>query len=264
LGEAHAALLDLADNNQAKIYRSGMKALEGDKYDGSPKWLLVFLEALKSKAIMYNWFDALTVTDATGQNPRVFFQAYGTITMAECQAHATTYITASDRAAQNSMMMYHCISDSLTNDFKAELMAEADLYTILGYSEGLCFLKLLVNKAQVDTIATVNMLRASITVLRNKMVEMVGNIVEFNNYVKHLENTLISYGERSDDLLMNVFLAYGSVEHEDFVAYIKAKRNSWEEQTIVLTDSSLPYAPGRKPLQSPYPARKLVSPFEEG
>jgi hypothetical protein len=137
------------------------------------------------------------------------------------------------------MMMYHCISDSLTSDFKAELMAEADLYTILGYSEGLCFLKLLVGKAQVDTLTTVNMLRASITNLRFKMVELSGNIVEFNNYVKHLESTLFSYGERSDELLMNVFLAYGSVEDDDFVAYIKVKRNSWEEQSIVLTVHSL-------------------------
>jgi hypothetical protein len=188
---------------------------------------------------MYNWFDALTVRDAAGQNPRVFFQAYGTITMTECQAHATTYVTAADRAAQNSMMTYHCISDSLTTDFKAEFMAEADLYTILGYSEGLCFLKLVVSKAQVDTIATVNMLRASITGLRTKMVEISGNIIEFNNYVKHLESTLFSYGERSDDLLMNVFLAYGSVEDEDFVLYIKAKRNNWEEHTLVLTVHSL-------------------------
>jgi hypothetical protein len=99
LGEAHSVLLDLTNNNQTKIYRSGMKALEGDKYDGTPKGLRVFLEALKSKAIMYNWFDVLTVMDATGQNPRVFFQAYGTITMAECQAHALTCMTAADRAA---------------------------------------------------------------------------------------------------------------------------------------------------------------------
>jgi hypothetical protein len=55
------------------------------------------------------------------------------------------------------------------------------------------------------------------------MGEVSGNITEFNNYVKDIEFSLASYGQQSDELLMNVFLAYDEVEDGDSVSYIKTK-----------------------------------------
>jgi hypothetical protein len=50
---------------------------------------------------------------------------------------------------------------------------------------------------------------------------------------------LASYGQRSDELLMSVFLAYDEVEDGDFVSYIKTKRDLWEEGKSTLTLSEL-------------------------
>jgi hypothetical protein len=232
LGEANNNLLDLTDNNQIKMYRNGMKFLEGDKYDGKPKGLRVFLESFKNRAIMYNWFDVLTVPNLARTDAKNFLTHYGSITMEECVSHAEDYMLARDRASQNSQMMFHCLSDSLTTEFKAELMSEAGAYTIDGYSEGLCFLKMITSKAQIDTVATVNVLRASIGKLSIKMVEMSGNITEFNNYARNLDNTLKSYGETSPELMMNLFAAYEAVEDEKFNIYIGMKRNQWEEGAL--------------------------------
>jgi hypothetical protein len=63
------------------------------------------------------------------------------------------------------------------------------------------------------------------------MVELSGNITAFNGYVKNIELSLISYGQRSSELMMNIFSAYAAVEDEDFVSYIKMKKNQWEEGT---------------------------------
>jgi hypothetical protein len=186
LGEANATVLDLTDPHNQKHYRNGMIPLEGDKYDGDSRGLLVFLEALKAKAIMYHWFNVLTVPDAQG-NQLNFLLQYGLCTYDECRAWAEIFMAARDRAAKNSQMMLHCLVDSITTRFIAELMAESDKYIVDGYMEGLCFLKLLISKAQVDTIATVNVLRNSIGRLPSKMVKLSGNITEFNSYVKNIE-----------------------------------------------------------------------------
>lgn len=238
LGEANDQWLDTTIAEPARLYRNGMKCLEGEKYDGKSRGLRVFLESFKAKAIMYNWFDVLTVPDAAGTN-RNFLSTYGTITMAECNAHAVVYMTARDRAAQNAQMIYHCVVDSLTTEMQATLMAEQEFYEVDGYSDGLCFLKLLISKAQVDTIGTINMLRTAISKLPVKMVELAGNVVEFNNYVRNIEHTMLSYNESSKEIMVNLFMSYSKVEDEDFVTYVKNKRNAWEEETIVLTTKSL-------------------------
>jgi hypothetical protein len=229
------AFLDLTDSDSNKVYRNGMKSLEGDKYDAKPKGKKVFLEKFRAKSKMYHWDDVLNVPDSTvAATPRSILDHYGTVKLEECRAHAEGYYITRGREAQNAQMMCNCLADSLTDEALASIMVEADKYTVAGYQDGLCFLKLLLSKAQTDTIATVNMLRASISKLPSKMVEVGGDIVEFNNYVKGIESSLASYGQRADELLMNVILAYEEVEDEDFIMYVKNKRNLWEEGHTIL------------------------------
>jgi hypothetical protein len=71
---------------------------------------------------------------------------------------SSTYLLVKGRPAQDSQMMANCLVDSLTKEAKAKMFMEADKYTISGYPDGECFLKVLIGKAQVKTIATVNML----------------------------------------------------------------------------------------------------------
>jgi hypothetical protein len=127
-------------------------------------------------------------------------------------------------------MMVNCLVDLLTKEAKAEMFMEVDKYTISGYPDGLCFLKVLIGKAQVETIATVNTLWSMINKLPVKIVELNGNIVEFNNHVKNIESSLFLYGENAPEMLMHVSLAY----EDDFVQYLKLKKTMWEEGNITL------------------------------
>jgi hypothetical protein len=75
--------------------------------------------------------------------------------MEEYSAWANLYMLARGRAAQNSQMMVNCILDSITTNFKTQLMTKVDKYSMHGYMDGLMLLNLLVSKSQVYTIATV-------------------------------------------------------------------------------------------------------------
>jgi hypothetical protein len=128
-------------------------------------------------------------------------------------------------------MLYNFLINSITTEAKAELSVQQEQYVIDGIKDGLSFLKHLISKAQIDTVATVNVLRTSIARLPSKMTEYAGNIREFNLYVRQVTNAIAAYGEKCPELLVNVFNAYEAVEDEKFQAYIMAKKNAWEDGT---------------------------------
>jgi hypothetical protein len=236
LGEVNGGLpLDLDTPEGKKEYRNGMKPLEGDKYDLAPNGLRTFLEKFRAKARMYAWDGVLEVPDSTpAANVRDILNHYGSVTLLECQAHAEAYYIVRAKDAQDAQMMYNCLLDSITKEAQASLLVDKQKYHISSYMDGLCFLKVLLAKAQTDTIGTVNMLRTLISKLPSKMVELGGDIIAFNNIVKGIESSMSSYGEQSGELLINVILAYEQVEDLDFVNYVKNKRSLWEEGQTAL------------------------------
>ncbi len=55
------------------------------------------------------------------------------------------------------------------------------------------------------------------------------NIELFNQYVKTNKEGLVARGERTDDLLTNLFKAYLVVSDQEFVRYIKAKKDEYDD-----------------------------------
>ena len=182
---------------------------------------------------MYGWGSILPVPDKNDVK-RNIIEEYGRITIEECNSYAESYFKVRQRKAQNSVMLYNFIINSLTTEAKAELSVQQEQYVIDGIKDGLSFLKHLISKAQIDTVATVNVLRTSIARLPSKMVEYAGNIKEFNLYVRQITNAIAAYGEKCPELLVNVFNAYEAVEDEKFQACIMAKKNAWEDGTAVV------------------------------
>jgi hypothetical protein len=158
--------------------------------------------------------------------------------MEQCVASANGYINAPTRNSQNNAMLYQFLSNSMTEDAKMELLSAPEVYTFGGIPSGTCFLKTIIGKATVDTIATVMTIRNAIANLDTKITEMQGNVQTFNTYVRHQKNALVARGQSTDELMLNLFKAYTSVSTQDFVMFIKNKRSSWEEGAP-LTDETL-------------------------
>ena len=238
-GRANDGLLDFNLEKHMKFFSRATIGLT-TKYDCSSSGLAVFLQKVKERILIFNFTSILQVPSGdTIPIMRDLIQSYGLITIEECQAFAITYLAAKDRRGQNSGMLYQFLSDSLTDAASAMMLTQMEKYTINGEQDGMCFLKIIIAKAHVDTMASVNALRTSLSNLDHKMKECKGNILDFHQYVHQVINMLSAYAQHHDELLINLFKAYDMVEDEEFRGYIRTKRHNLEDSRIGLNDLAL-------------------------
>jgi hypothetical protein len=236
-GMANANPLDFNNPSDLKTFNKAIAPLQTE-FDLKSENLKVFLECVKERARIYHWHDILMVPDDNGVHRNVL-SAYGLMSLANCQAHAATYVDLPNKNAQNSIMLYQFLSNTLTKEAKNKIQINATLYHI-GLNEipsGTCFLKIIIGKSTNDTISTVHVLRHAVSNLESKMHEYKSDISVFNLYAQHLRNSLLARGhDIEDDLLMNLFRAYSVANDDHFVLYIEQRQNSYEDGAITLVD----------------------------
>ena len=88
---------------------------------------------------------------------------------------------------------------------------------------------MIIGKVSNDTLARILILRASIANLQIKMVELKGNVQEFNTYVEQHVDALAGHGQVVDELIMHLFTAYETVADIPFSRYIENYRNEFED-----------------------------------
>jgi hypothetical protein len=224
-GVAAALNYDTADD--VKFYSKATKGLDDvHKYDLSPGKLKAFLDQIRKRARQFGWANVLSVptivvAPAVAIN-RNILDAYGTVTLAECTAHATVYMTALPvtRDGQNASMLYHFLYDSLTPEGLLNVNIDPSIFTINGEVDGLCLLRTIITKAQLDTVGTVNTLQSSLGKLDVKIVELAANIETFHMHVNTITNVLDSYGEPYPELILNLFKSYMLIEDVEFKTFV--------------------------------------------
>jgi hypothetical protein len=172
------APLDYNKSCDMKTFRAAIEPLT-EKFDLKSENLNNFLVEVRERSRIYNWSNIISIPDEDGD---IFslIDSYGQLTLEECVDHATTYIDAQTRQAQNSMILYIFLRGSLTETAKTIVMSKPDLYSIEGEPAGSCFLKAIIGKATIDTIATENVLRTAIGTMPSKLKELGGDICAFN------------------------------------------------------------------------------------
>jgi hypothetical protein len=93
-------------------------------------------------------------------------------------------------------------------------------FTVLGNTEGACFLKEIITKSYVDTNATVDTMRRTISRLDDRIKELKFDIKAFNEYVGAQVNSLRAHGVQCTKLLTNVFPAYKQVQDAAFAQQV--------------------------------------------
>ena len=194
-----------------------------------------FIESLKDRANMAGWnaenSDILSIGNFN------LLEEYGVLTLEEIQADAANYIDTESRKAQNSYQMYVCIMGSLTDAGRAKLLTRSNLYTRDNVSSGPLLFKVLMMMATVDTVATISHIRLSLSNLDNYMSTIKDDIEKFNQYVRQQRQDLLARGQRSDDLLVNLFKGYLSCSDRSFTEYIHRKKDIYEEGGNVTVDT---------------------------
>jgi hypothetical protein len=102
-----------------------------------------------------------------------------------------------------------------------------------------CFLKHIISRVRVDTIATVNVTQKYISQLHVKIVELGGDITKFHSHVKSLITIMASYNQVFPERLPNLFEAYKMIEDEDFHHYVMIRKSLWEDGTYQPTPQSI-------------------------
>jgi hypothetical protein len=136
---------------------------------------------------------------------RNLISEYGNVTLAECQAHATTYMASVTVTGKMSVMLYHFLFDSLTIEGLKKVNVDTAPFMINNERDGLCFLLTIITKAQLDTAGKVHTLRNPLGKLDVKTVEFPGDKEKFHMHVNTLTNALDSYGKTYQELIVNLF-----------------------------------------------------------
>jgi hypothetical protein len=155
--------------------------------------------------------------------------SYGHVTTENCRAHANGHVSvpaglaagtaaANTRIAQDSMMLYQSLNNSLTDTARLDILADKDLYNVNGHPSGVCFLKVVIGRSSIDTNAKLGILRKKIARLPETMKhELKGNVREFNAYVAEQRNQLIGRRQGVNELITHLFDAYlNGVADEEF------------------------------------------------
>jgi hypothetical protein len=236
-GEAYTDPLDYNKPNELKIFKSATAGMS-DKFDLKEQHLRVFLETVREQARTYDWIHVITVPDVNGIG-RNLTTNYGQVTRENVQAHAITYIGNPDRNAQNAMMLYKYLMNSLTDEAKLTMLTMKEQYHIGIVPDGIMLLKAIIGRASIDTRAKVLLLRESISHLYIKMNEVKGNVREFNEHVSELSAALRGRGHDVEELVMHLFKAYEQVPDQQFNRYIEAIRDRYDAEIEDITADRL-------------------------
>jgi hypothetical protein len=154
------------------------------KFDGKGENLSAFMERITKRVDEDNMHGIFNVPEVITGAPRDFLRNYGIISLDDCRLVIQRHCNVGQRDAQDDHILFTFLANSLTPEFEREIKAQPARYTIHAsggtYRSGLLFLKIILSRAQTDTMATVEVLRRKVQSLSSKIVEMQGNIVEFH------------------------------------------------------------------------------------
>eukprot|EP00957_Ditylum_brightwellii_P037578 2842196-Ditylum_brightwellii.AAC.1 len=106
------------------------------------------------------------------------------------------------------MKFYHFLLASISEAAKIKLLAEESNFHVNGVPIAAAFFKLLMEKTVIDIVVTTNTYRTDLQELDSYMVQVNSDVVEFNSYGKNNLEGLRSRGEKTKDLMINLFKGY--------------------------------------------------------
>ena len=237
-----ADVLDYSDTENVKLFKAATRSLlpEDEKFNCESSALKDFLHLLKDRTYQYGWNTAITdiATDPTNlvNSPTVdLLTEYGSVTLAQVRACAEAYVFGQTRAAQDSVMLYHCIMNSLGRTGRDKINVWEEEYKFSNPQgtdkrfSGACLLKVVIRESHIDTNATTSHIREQLSSLDFYMPSVNSDIEKFNLHVQTLLEQLAARGETTNDLLTNLFKGYKAVQDKKFVQYIELKEEKYEE-----------------------------------
>jgi hypothetical protein len=218
-------VIDVNTPAGTKFYNKAIAALD-HAFDLTPDSLTTFLSSLEHRALTTGWdFNV----PGEGGNQLSMIQNYGQLSIEQVRAHVATYSGTPTRAAQNSRQLFLCIMATLTEEAKAHMILFKEQYMVNEVPSGMLLLKLVISESYIDTNATTKLLRERLSNLDKAMATLKSDINQFNSYVKVQVDALAARGQRTEDLLANLFKGYATASDRTFRSYIAKKEEDYED-----------------------------------
>ena len=218
-------------SDDVKLYRAGSKEL-AVTLTGKPSQLRLLKKMLSNRALEMGWNTSIlsipTNVNQTGPTLDVLSQ-HGQLSYAQLTAHAVATIVARQtRAAQDNLMMYMCLNSSMSENCSKRLLPESDKYTLSNVPIASMLFKVLVGKAEAQTIATTANIRKSLANIKEDIKRLRYDIQAFHEYVKNLVQDLNGYGQSdTPDLTIQLFDSYMIVPDKIFIEMIGKKHTDY-------------------------------------
>ena len=225
--------LNWNDRSHVKIYEAAIQPLP-NIFDCEPAKLNLFVKNVRDRAKESGWLSTMMVQTPTGLLN--LLENFGVLTTQQLYNHALTYIGQPSRHDQNSGMIYSCLSRSLTEEARQRVGDLEHEYTVNGEQDGLLYFKAIIKTTQVDTRATVTRIRNQLASLDQHMQLVDSDIKQFNLDVNQWRQALVARGERTEDLMVNLFKGYRACNDSEFREYIKRKEDAYDEGSDLTVD----------------------------
>lgn len=242
-GDARADPLDYKKPEDMKVFNKAVSGAD-TKFDMKEGNLRTFLDVVNEQARVFNWKDVVDIPDGNGDK-RNLLTHFGQLSYNDCLVYVTAHLGQQNKRAQDDGIMYQYLLNSLTPEARLTMIAAQSAYTINKVPSGILFLKTIVGRSSVDTYAKVMLLRKEISNLHYRMIEMKGNVREFNVYVAHKQAELQGRGHTADELVTHLFIAYLRVPNDNFLRYINGKKDQYEDDGLLTADQLMTIALAR-------------------
>ena len=254
-GRASRVPINYRTKEGMELYKAATKSLyDGTdyKFDLGGDGLLNLIEGLQERTSATGWqvFDiTYNVPGATapatgGPIPTItknLLLNYGEISLEQVRDQADRLYTANNRTTQEDYQLYACLSNSITVAAKNTLNLHQADFLIRNERSGICFLRVILREAQIDTRNTNNRLLQQLTAgLPRIMASHGNNIKAFNEEVQSLLKRVTARGCNPGSLVPQLLLAYAEVEEEgSFGRFIERIKDDYSRGREDFTDMQL-------------------------
>ncbi|MFN7676944.1 MAG: hypothetical protein ACK5N5_00310 [Synechococcales cyanobacterium] len=231
----HNLYLDYRDPQSIKFFNKGRERLPGDPFSG--KNIFSWLKRLEIKANEFHWIPTLTI------DGKLLTTHFAELSMDTVKKAAQEFQNEGQRKAQNSRMLFYCITASISQSVMDKLSLKTHLFTLevrnKPIQDGVCMLKVLIDSYYASTRFTTIEIRKQLANLPIYMQTVAkGDVTRLCEHTRKLNAELEASGEKTLDLVANVLAALEKASNPVFQRWLEGRKNMWALKQLEWKDDA--------------------------
>lgn len=230
------ATIDYSTKEGQNIFKTNVACLYSDKsncFSAKPEGLQGFLNHLNFRSKEADWSALFNIpidfNQADGDEVSILTN-YGQFTHEYLEQYITDrHLLLNDRWQQDNFQCQTCIFASLSEEALNRINLCSDEFTISNQVQSLLLIKVIIRESRVETPHRTRIIRQNLSTLDVTFQKFGYDVDKLNTYVLGQLADLAAMGERTQDVLANLFKAYLTAPDEAFSAYIIHKQSLADE-----------------------------------